>query len=67
MVEQQNHLKNLFEQRTSLQLEIENLQKQILNKKELYLKVEGAIEYLTQIGVTLPEVEQTAEEPEEEG
>ena len=53
MTEQQQHLANLLEQRN-------NLDQQINQNKELFWKVQGAIEYLTQIGVTLPE---TTEEP----
>ena len=66
MTEQQAHLQSLLDQRNSLQMEIEGLRAEVEGKKELFLKVQGAIEYLTQIGVTLEEVEQTTEEPEEE-
>ena len=55
MTEQQQHLKNLLEQRS-------NLDKQISQSRELFWKVQGAIEYLTQIGVTLPEPETTETE-----
>jgi hypothetical protein len=57
MTEQQQHLANLLEQRTQLDA-------QITQNRELFWKVQGAIEYLTQIGVTLPEPEQE-ETPEE--
>lgn len=67
MSEQQNHLKNLVSQRNTLQQEIENLQRQTASKRELFLKVEGAIEYLTQVGVTLEEVESEETENTEEG
>jgi hypothetical protein len=50
MTEQQEHLKNLLEQRNTLE-------QQINQNKELFWKVQGAIEYLTQVGVTLPEPE----------
>jgi hypothetical protein len=50
MTEQQQHLANLLEQRTQLDA-------QIAQNKELFWKVQGAIEYLIQIGVTLPEPE----------
>ena len=63
---QQNHLKELIQQKEALQTEINNLQNVMSSKRDLFLKVQGAIEYLTQIGVTLSEVEQTpSEEPEE--
>ena len=54
MTEQQEHLKNLLEQRNTLE-------QQINQNKELFWKVQGAIEYLTQVGVTLPEPEATEE------
>jgi hypothetical protein len=54
MTEQQQHLKNLLEQRASLE-------QQIAKNRELFWKVQGAIEYLAQMGVTLPE-----QQPEEE-
>jgi hypothetical protein len=50
MTEQQEHLKNLLEQR-------DKLDKQISQNRELFWKVQGAIEYLVQTGVTLPEPE----------
>ena len=61
MTEQQKHLQNLLEQRNSLE-------SSLTKNRELYLKVQGAIEYLTQTGVTLPEPEPEpeAEEVEEE-
>ena len=55
MTEQQQHLANLLEQRN-------NLDQQIAQNRELFWKVQGAIEYLTQIGVTLPEPEPAQEE-----
>ena len=51
----QTHLKSLVEQQTTLSQEIES-------KRNLLLKVTGAIEYLTEIGVTL----ETTPEPEPE-
>lgn len=57
MTEQQEHLANLLQQRAQLDTEI-------AKNRELFWKVQGAIEYLTQIGVTLPEpeVEETTTE-----
>ena len=52
MTEQQEHLKNLLKQREELVTALER------TKQTLY-KVTGAIEYLTQTGVTLPEPEVT--------
>jgi hypothetical protein len=65
MTEQQEHLANLLQQRQSLTQELESLNGQITNRRELFLKVQGAIEYLTQIGVVLPEPETTEETVEE--
>ena len=62
MTEQQEHLANLLQQRQSLLQEIEALNGQVTNKRELFLKVQGAIEYLQQIGVVLPEPEETVEQ-----
>ena len=63
MSEQQSHLANLLQQRQNLINEINGLQQQAVEKRELLLRASGAIEYLTQIGVKLPE--QPAETPEE--
>jgi len=61
MSEQQDHLTNLLQQRQTLLNEINGLQQQAAEKRELLLRASGAIEYLQQIGVTLPEA--PAEEP----
>ena len=53
----QTHLKSLVEQQAALSQEMES-------KRNLLLKVTGAIEYLTEIGVTLPKEEETTPEPE---
>ena len=49
------HLKSLVQQQVTLSREIET-------KKNLLMKVTGAIEYLTEIGVTLPKEEETTPE-----
>ena len=54
MTEQQNHLASLLQQRQALLDEITELNNQVAGKKELVLRALGAIEYLQQIGVTLP-------------
>jgi hypothetical protein len=54
MTEQQQHLANLLQQKS-------DLEKAIAQNRELFWKVQGAIEYLQQIGVTLPEPESTEE------
>ena len=55
VVDHQAHLKSLAEQQVALSKEIES-------KKNLLMKVTGAIEYLTEIGVTLPKEEETTPE-----
>ena len=57
VIDHQTHLKSLAQQQVELSNEIEK-------KKTLLLKVTGAIEYLTEIGVTLPKEEETTPEPE---
>ena len=58
-IDHQTHLKSLADQQLALSKEIET-------KKNLLMKVTGAIEYLTEIGVTLPkEEEATPEAPSE--
>ena len=64
MTEQQNHLANLINQRTGLEKELEELQGQSIQKQQLLYKVQGAIEYLIQTGVTLPEPEPEVTEEE---
>ena len=56
----QTHLKSLVQQRAALSQEIEQ-------KRNTLFKVTGAIEYLTEIGVTLPKEgeETTSETPSE--
>ena len=58
-IDHQTHLKSLADQQLALSKEIET-------KRNLLMKVTGAIEYLTEIGVTLPkEEEKTPETPSE--
>ena len=60
-IDHQTHLKSLADQQVALSKEIET-------KRNLLMKVTGAIEYLTEIGVTLPKEEEatpeTTTEPE---
>ena len=53
----QTHLQNLVNQANTLSSEIET-------KRNLLLKVQGVIEYLSELGVTLPEPPAPAETPE---
>ena len=65
MNEQQNHLAQLVEQRTNLASDLEKLGAQSTRTREMFLKTQGAIEYLQAVGVALPEPEVTEEAQEE--
>ena len=65
MTDQQQHLKSAIQQQGELLNEIQTLQNQVAAKRELAVKAQGIIEYLQQIGVTLPEEETPAETPAE--
>ena len=65
MTEQQDHLKNLLNQQKDLAKEVQELQEQIEAKRQTFFKVQGAIEYLNQVGVELEGLE-TAEDTAEE-
>jgi|TARA_B100000073_G_scaffold138226_1_gene113540 hypothetical protein len=62
MTEQQQHLANLVEQRETLKKTLEELQNTSNARRELYWKVQGAIEYLSGTGVELPESKSAEEE-----
>ena len=65
MNEQQNHLTQLLDQRQKLSEQMSGLQDQSTKARELFLKTQGAIEYLEAVGVKLPEPEVTEEVAEE--
>ena len=60
--DQQNHLKQVVEQSQGLVNEINQLEGQAKNKREMLLKLQGIIEYLQQTGVELPKEEATETE-----
>jgi Tfp pilus assembly protein PilN len=64
LTEQQAHLASLIDQKDKLAESLETLKTNASQTRDLYLKVLGAVEYLTQIGVSLPEPEPTEEEEE---
>lgn len=66
MTEQQQHLASLTQQRDTLAEQLESLKTNASNTRDLLLRVQGAIEYLTQIGVSLPEPETTESAETEE-
>ena len=55
MTEQQQHLKNILKQGQDLSSEMQQLQRELSNKQQLFTKLQGIVEYLTEIGVKLPE------------
>ena len=66
LTEQQQHLTSLLNQRSELVAEINELNSTAAAKRELVLRSSGAIEYLQQVGVTLPEPEAASAEGEVE-
>ena len=66
MTEQQQHLQSAIQQQNNLLNEIQKLQTDIDNKRQLAVKAQGIIEYLDQIGVKLPEAEAEGEGTTEE-
>ena len=64
--EQQGHLASILSQQKELANDINMLQGQLNQKKELFQKTQGVVEYLQTIGVTLPEPEAPAEETKTE-
>ena len=66
LTEQQGHLTSILSQQKELANEINQLQGQLNQKKELFQKTQGVVEYLSTIGVKLPEPEAPAEETKTE-
>ena len=62
LTEQQEHLQNVVNQQNQLIADINDLQQQINERREEAVKLQGIMEYLTSVGVTLPEPEGTVEE-----
>ena len=54
VTDHQNHLKSVTEQAQGLINEIQELETQAKNKRDMLLKLQGIIEYLQQTGVELP-------------
>ena len=66
LTEQQGHLQSILNQQKELANEINQLQGQLQSKKELFQKTLGVVEYLSTIGVKLPEPEAPTEETKTE-
>ena len=62
LTEQQGHLSSILSQQKELANDINQLNAQLNQKKELFNKTQGVVEYLQTIGVKLPEPEAPAEE-----
>ena len=62
LTEQQNHLKQVVEQQKNLVAEIQSLNTQVENKRNMATKLQGIAEYLDGLGVKLPTEEETAAE-----
>ena len=63
VTDHQNHLKSVTEQAQGLVNEINQLEAQAKNKREMLLKLQGIIEYLQQTGVELPKEVPAPPEP----
>ena len=57
LTDQQKHLQSVLEQQQTLISEINTLEAQAKNKREMAIKLQGIAEYLHGIGVKLPEAE----------
>lgn len=64
MSDQQQHLQDLLKQRENLISEINKIQADAGNKRDLLLKIAGIIEYLEQMGISLPQEAQAAQASE---
>ena len=64
MSEQQTHLQSALEQQKVLASEIQELNNSLAIKREVFVKLQGVVEYLTQLGYSVPEetVSESAEE-----
>ena len=64
--EQQGHLASILSQQKELANEINQLNAQLNSKRELFQKTQGVVEYLSTIGVKLPEPEESTPEAKTE-
>ena len=66
VTDHQNHLKSVTTQAKELVSEINQLEAQAKNKRDMLLKLQGIIEYLQQTGVELPKEVPAPPTPPEE-
>jgi len=64
LTEQQNHLQQVVDQQKNLVAEIQSLNTQVENKRNMATKLQGIAEYLDGLGVKLPTEEEGAAEGE---
>ena len=62
MTEQQQHLSQVLEQQQTLLAEINELNTQVENKRQMAIKLQGVREYLEQLGVELPKGDEAVAE-----
>jgi len=62
LTDQQNHLQQVVEQQKNLVAEIQSLNTQVENKRNMATKLQGIAEYLDGLGVKLPTEEEAAAE-----
>ena len=62
--DQQKHLQSVLEQQQTLVSEINTLEAQARQKREMAVKLQGIVEYLGGIGVELPKEEEAPAAPE---
>jgi len=55
LTEQQKHLQSVIEQQTQISQESQKINATLTKNREMFMKLQGAREYLEQIGVTLPD------------
>ena len=64
LTDQQNHLQQVLEQQKTLVAEIQGLNAQVENKRNMATKLQGIADYLDGLGVKLPTEEEGAAEGE---
>ena len=62
MTEQQQHLAQVLEQQQTILAEINELNTQVDNKRQMAIKLQGVREYLEQLGVELPKRDEAVAE-----
>ena len=66
LTEQQQHLQSVISQQNTLIAEMNQLQETVDAKRQQAVKLQGIMEYLNELGVTLPEPELPSTDESEE-